>query len=427
MVAPPPNGAAYPRAVAPPRAGAGSTLLRVYPSLESSAFRLIWLGTLQSMVAWQMSVVASGYAALVISGSATTLGLVSAAAGLPLLLSPIGGVAADRYSRRTLLLLSQSTMGLGAVVLAALALVGQLQVWHLVGLAGVQGVAFAFNAPARQAYMGNVVPIKLMRNAVALNNAGMNFCRVGGPALAGGLLAVPGVGIAGVFAVMSVLYLGVLWTFLRLPADRAEAAGRRSGGLEQLLEGLRYVTSSAVLMALLGMALVVVFLALPYQQLLPLLSERVFQVGPAGLGALTAASGTGALVGSLIIAALSDTGRPALLQLVLGVGVGLSLVLVAVSPSFPIALLCLVAAGFTSAAYSSLNSTLIMGNSEPRMYGRVMSVYVLTWALMPMGTLPMSLLAEQAGGRVTFATAGALTAAAILAVALLYPSYRRIR
>src|SRR4051794_32458139 len=103
------------------RHGAAERVLRVYPALESPAFRLIWLGTLQSMVAWQMSVVASGYAALVISGSATTLGLVSSAVGLPLLLSPIGGVAADRFPRRTILLLSQAALGLGPGALGGLA------------------------------------------------------------------------------------------------------------------------------------------------------------------------------------------------------------------------------------------------------------------------------------------------------------------
>ena len=174
-------------------------------------------------------------------------------------------------------------------------------------------------------------------------------------------------------------------------------------------------------------ALITALFGLPYLQLLPLLSERVFQVGPAGLGALTAASGLGALTGSLVIAAISDFPRPAILQLGLGVGLGLSLVLIALAPSFAVALVILGAAGFCSAAYTSLNNTLMMGNSEVRMYGRVMSVYVLTFALSPFGTLPMAWLAEQAGARPTFGLAGVLTAGAIVAVAALYPAYRKIR
>ncbi len=402
-------------------------LLRVYPSLESWEFRLLWMGTLQSMVAWQMSVVASGYAALVISGSATMLGVVSSAVGLPLLLSPIGGVAADRFSRRTILLISQTTMGLGAVALAVLSIAGLLEVWHLVALGLIQGLAFAFNAPARQAYLGQVVPMRLMRNAVALNNAATNFCRVGGPALAGILLSVPGLGISGVFVVMGVLYVCVLLTLVRLPADHPDPAERRAGGFDQLKEGMRYITSSPTLVTLLAMNLISVLFGMPYLALLPLFSERVFEVGPAGLGALTAASGLGALVGSLMVAAFSDYSRPAILKIGLGVGLGASLILVALSPMFVIALVFLAAAGFASAAYTSLNNTLIMGNTEQRMYGRVMSVYVLSFALMPVGALPMAWLAEQVGGRLAFGIAGSLTAGAILAVAIFHPSIRKIR
>lgn len=408
-----------------------SRLLQLYPALENSSFRLLWLGMLPASLAWQMSVVTTGYAALTISGSATAIGLASSAMGLPmLLLSLVGGVVADLMPRRRVLIATQSVLGLASAILAGLTLAGLLQVWHLVALGLVQGMAFSFNMPARQAFIGELVGPRLLRSAVALNNAGMNFCRILGPAMAGGLLAVPAVGVAGVFATMAIMYGAVLVSLFRLPSATSSSVARRqidASGLEQLVEGLRYIRSSPVLVALLGMALVTVFFGMPYQQLMPLFSERVFQVGAAGLGMLMAAVGVGALAGSISVAALANFPRPGLLQMGVGTGFGLTLMAFALSPSFQLAIALLVVVGFTSASHFSLNNTLIMANTEPRLHGRVMSVYLMTFAVMPIATLPMAWLADQIGERGTVAAAGFVVASLTLGVAALYPPYRRIR
>ncbi|MBI4493864.1 MAG: MFS transporter [Chloroflexi bacterium] len=407
-------------------------VLRLYPALGVPSFRLLWLGMLPATLAWQMSVVTTGYAALTLSGSATAIGLVSSAMGLPLvLLALVGGVVADRISRRAVLLATQGTLGLAAAALAALALGGVLQVWHLAALGLVQGAALSFNMPARQAFIAELVGRRLLRNAIAVNNAGMNFGRIAGPALAGGLIAVPAIGIRGVFVLMAAMYAGVLASLLRLPAGLyrpGEAQpGRAAGGREQLVEGLKYIRSSPALVALLGLAFITLFFGMPYLQLMPVFSERVFNVGAAGLGVLMAASGVGALAGSIMVATLASFSRPAMLQLWLGVSFGLTLVGFALAPSFPLAVVLLPLVGFSSAAYSALNNTLVMGNTEPRLYGRVMSVYLLTFAVMPFGALPMAWLADQLGGRATLAGAGLVVAAVVAGTALLYPPYRRIR
>jgi len=162
-----------------------SRLVDLYPSLRVPSFRLLWLGMLPANIAFQMSQVAVGYAAFGLTGSAAALGIVSLASGVPqLLLGLVGGVAADRMPRRTVLLGTQSTLAMAALALAILAMTGTLQVWHLAVAALVQGCAFAFNMPSRQALIGELVGPKLLRNAVALNNAGMNFNRIAGPSLA---------------------------------------------------------------------------------------------------------------------------------------------------------------------------------------------------------------------------------------------------
>lgn len=409
----------------------GFVLWRLYPSLANAEFRLLWLGMLPATMAWQMSVVTSGYAALTLSGSATAIGLVSLATGLPMLvLSPVGGVVADRFPRRRVLLATQTVLGVATAVLAALTLAGLLQVWHLAALGMAQAAAFSFNMPARQAYIAELVGSRLLRNAVALNNAGMNLCRIAGPALAGGLLAVPTIGIGGVFSIMTALYCAVLASLLRLPERRpieAPAASEASdSGWQQLMEGLRYVRSTPALMTLMGLAFAVLFFGMPFLQLMPVFSERVFEVGAAGLGVLMAANGIGALAGSLSVAALSSFSRPATLQAGLGVGFGLTLAGFALAPDFPLAVALLTLVGFFSAGYIALNNSLVIGNSETRLHGRVMSIYMLTFAVMPVAALPMAWLADHVGDRITVAGAGFIVAA-VAAGASLYRPYRQIR
>jgi MFS family permease len=401
----------------------------LFPALGVPSFRLLWLGMLPGTLAWQMSVVASGYAAFVLSDSATVLGLISSSIGLPMLLfSLVGGVVADRLPRRRVLLATQSALGAAAGVLAFLSLSGLLAAWHLVALGLVQGTAFAFNMPSRQAYVAELVGEKeLLRSAVALNNAGVNFCRIAGPAVAGLLLSLPPVGVPGVFVVMTAMYGVVLGTLVRLPETAPADDARRPGGWAQLVEGLGYIRSSPVLLALLGLAFVPLFLGMPYQTLMPVFSERVFGAGAAGLGTLMAANGVGALGGSLAVATLAGGRRMALLQLGVGIVFGVGLLGFGLAPSFGVAAAALVAVGFASAAYTALNSTLIMANTEPRLYGRVMSVWLLTFGLVPLATLPTAWLADRIGAPLTVTGAGVLVALFVAAVAVLYPPYRRIR
>ncbi|HZU06344.1 MAG TPA: MFS transporter [Chloroflexota bacterium] len=412
----------------PAAAGPAAVLLRLYPALGLPTFRLFWLGMLPSTLAWQMAMVATGYAAFVLTDSATMLGVVSLAVGLPMLLfSLVGGVAADRFPRRTVLLLTQSVFAIATGAVALLSLAGRLSVWHLVVLSLIQGTVVSFNMPARQAYIAELVGARLLRNAVALNNAGLNFSRIAGPALAGALLALPAVGIGGVFLVMTVMYGVVIACLWRLPASGAEGRRRSEGGWAELQAGLGYIRRSPVLVALLALAVVPLFFGLPYQTLMPVFAERVFAVGAAGLGVLMTASGLGALGGALAVAALANSSRPAVLQLGCGLAFGLSLVAFALAPVFPVAVALLVVVGFASAAYTALNNTLLLSNATPQFYGRVMSVYMLTFAVMPIATLPAAWLADHVGGRATIGAGGVVVAAVVAGVAALYPPYRHIR
>ena len=386
--------------------------------------------------AWQMSDVANPYAAFLITGSATVLGLISIASGAPLLLlSLIGGVAADRLPRRKILTATQTALCLASAMLLVSHGLGQLQVWHLMLFGAIQGSAFAFNMPARQAFIADAVGRPLLRNAVALNNAGLNMARVAGPAVAGAILVVPALGLGGIYVGMVASYAFVLWVVLRIPpTPAADLPGGlrdpnkpRPGPLEELREGLAYVAKQRTVRLLLSMGFVVFFLGMPIQNLLPIFAVRVYGVDAAGLGALNSAMGIGALCGSFLVAGLTGLRRPTLVQTCFGLGFGLCLIAFALAPGFYPGLACIALDGFFNAGFAALNNTLLTSSTDQQLYGRVMSVYLLTFATSRTGILPQGWLADQLGGPTTVVIAGSLLIAAVVGFVTLSPGYRRIR
>jgi len=406
-----------------------AAVLRLYPALSHAPFRVLLFGMLPSTLAVMMNQVAGPYTAFTLSDSASVLGLVSLAQAVPMLgLGLVGGVAADRLPRRTVLFGSQIMLGLSAAMLATLALLGGLMVWHVVAASFMQGAAFAFNMPARQAFIAELVRRPLLANAVALNTAGQNFCRVAGPALAGVLLAIPGQGIAAAFLTITCMYCIALATLTQLPGSvRTSSVTPKGGGSRaQLAEGLRYVRSSPTILMLILMNLVVVVCATPYQTLMPVVAERVFSAGAGGLGVLMAGSGAGALAGSVTIAAMSRFRRPAVLQLGLVVGLGLALIAFSQTRWLPLGVALVVVVGFLFAAFSALNNTLLMGNTEARLTGRVMSIYLMTWGATPVGAVPLAWLADRAGAPVALTLAGAIVIVVVVGLTYLRPQTRAI-
>ncbi len=396
---------------------------RTFSALRNRHFRRLWLGYLPSTIAFQMGQIASGYLVYRLTGSATVLGLMGLAWSIPLLLfSLVGGVVADRVPRRNLVLASQCIIGTAALITAVLVITGWVQVWHLFVLGLVQGTVFSFNMPARQAFIAELVGKDDLMNAIALQNAAMNLSSVAGPALAGYLIALPAVGVGGVYLLMAGANVLVFLTLIGLPAGASRGARRRPG-LEELTAGLRFLITSRPLRTLLLMAVIPMFLGMPYMTLLPVFALSVLRAGSEGLGLLSGANGIGALAGSLLVAAWGNAPRKALLQLSVGIIYGLALVAFALAGSLPLAVLALLLVGLAASAYRSLNNTLIMSYTPPELYGRVMSVYLMTFALMPLSSVPAGALADSIGPQVTVGGAGLLLAASILAIARLHPDH----
>jgi MFS family permease len=408
-----------------------STGDRFFGALRRSRdYRVYWLGNQASTFTMQMQQVARGYLAYALTGSATALGIVSLASGLPMLVvSPFAGVVADRVPRRNLLILTQSLLCIISLIMGALVQSGLIRWWHLVISGGLQGVLFAFIMPARQAFIPSLVDEEDLPNAIALNNAGMNAGRILGPAAAGLLIAVPFVGVRGIYYVRAIAYVSVLWTLLAIPIRDAPSTGERRPFVRDLSNGLRYIGSNERLVPLFLLAAVVLTLGMGYQVLMPVFALSVLKVGPRGLGFLTTAAGVGALAGSLSMAYFSQAPNKARIQMLAGLGLGLGIVgfcLSAAAGLYLVALAFLVLVGLANDFYSTINNTLILLNTERAIYGRVMSVYMMTWSLAPMVGAGIAAAADHVGASMALGSAGVVVTVVTLAVGLFYPAYRRI-
>lgn len=397
-----------------------SLLGRTFAALALPKYRNLWLGMLFSMGAMQMEIVARSWLAYELSGSAFVLGIVALARSLPqIALSPLAGVVADRFDRRQILLASQSVMVVLSFITAILVQTGLIQVWHLIALGVVQGLAFPFTMPTRTAFMSDLVDRKNMANALALDSTGRNLNLIVAPSIAGILLAYSP--MLAYYSSAS-LYALAVFTLFQLPTGSRGGAGK-GGAFAEMAVGFRYIREQRVLLALIVMGAVPVLLGMPFQQLMPVFQSDVLHVGESALGFMFAAVGVGALTGSLAAAYLATSEHMVRVQLASGVFFGLALVGFALSPSYVVALGFLVLVGITSQTYLTINRSRLMLNTDPKLFGRVSSVQIMAWYFMPASLLPMGFLSDQIGVDITVAFAGLLVTAIIGGAALRFPHH----
>lgn len=410
-----------------PRYGFRETTLE---SLGIRDFRVLWMGFMGSWTGMQFQQVARGYLAYELTGSAFAIGVVTLAMGLPrIVLSPVGGWAADRYPKQTVVVAGSIWMSLLSVATALLYIAGQLTIEWLVVIGLLQGTAFAFQMPARQAWTPQVVGTgHLLANAVALNNAGMNLTRVAGPALAGVLISLPHFGLGGTFFVVAACWSWVTWAAMQVH-DRGMPSDRPRKLAASVTEGFSYVRNSPALLALMSLGFVPLAVGMPYINLMPAVADGPLHGGATLLGILLSIGGVGSLFGTLLVASLSRYPKRATMQLVLGVAFGVALVgfgffvdrgqLVAAIPF-------LFVAGLAGDAYMALNSSLIMMSTQPGYYGRVMGTYMVAQSVRPISVMPIGALGDLVGVPVVILGAGVVVAAFVALVARLYPDYRKI-
>ncbi len=354
-----------------------------------------------------MQSVAQAWLVYSITKSALLLGTVGFASQIPVfLLSPLGGIAADRTNRQKLVIATQTASMILAAILAWLTLTGRLRVhvWPIFLLAALLGIVNAFDIPARQSFLIDMVGREDLMNAIALNSSMFNGARVVGPAVAGILVARIGEGWC--FAGNAISYIAVIAGLLLMHVHSPRRISEHSP-LEDIMEGFRWVNQTRIIRSLLLLIGLVSLVGMPYTVLMPVFADAILHGGARGLGILMGATGVGALFGALTLA--SKTGVKGLGRWVTATcaGFGISLVLFSFSRSFWLSAALLLPAGFSMMLQMACSNTLIQTMVPDRLRGRVVSVYSMMFmGMAPIGAFLGGALAHRLGAPFTVAVGG---------------------
>ncbi|MDP9434304.1 MAG: MFS transporter, partial [Actinomycetota bacterium] len=405
-----------------PPSGLGAT----FRSLRVRNYRLFAAGQVVSLSGTWAQRVAQDWLVLELSGdSGVALGLAVGLQFLPvLLLGLYGGVLADRYDKRRLLLAAQAAMGLLALALAVLDLTGAVQLWHVYALALGLGVASAVDTPVRQAFVSEMVDPDDLPNAVSLNSATFNSARIVGPALAGAGIAAAGTGW--VFLANALTYLAVIAGLAAMRPAELRPGRRAARAPGQTREGLVYVRSRPELLVPIVLVGVTGMVGLNFQTTLALAAKEVFGRGAGSYALLTSALALGSLLGAL--AGARGTGAPRQRRLfVAALAFGLLEVAVGLAPSFAVMAVLLVPTGVAVLTLTTTANSTLQLRSDPQLRGRVLALYVLVFlGGTPLGAPLVGALAEAFGARAAIVLGGAGTALAAVLSALWLARRRRL-
>ncbi len=377
---------------------------QTFSSLKIRNYRFYFIGQGLSQVGSWMQIVALGWLVLVLTGSGTQLGAILAFRFFPQLFGgPFGGIFADRYSKRHVLLVTQLASALVALAMAALVFGQLMTVWMLYAFALILGVINLFDNPTRQAFVHEMVGPEHLRNAVTLNSTAANLARAVGPMIAGSLIA--GIGIAACYFANAISFLAVIAMLVAIRPEELhkESAARKDSG--HILEGLRYAAKTPLVRNILIVMALIGTLAYEFQVSLPLLAELVFESGATGYAALLSAMGAGSVLGGLIAASRAQVAPHEFVMSALLFGV--SIVVTAFMPSLPFAVLGMFFVGLFSINLTSVGNTMVQLASSPEVRGRVMSLWSMAiFGSTFIGAPAIGYIAEHFGGRWGLATGG---------------------
>ncbi|MFZ0279715.1 MAG: MFS transporter [Candidatus Sulfotelmatobacter sp.] len=398
----PENGAVASAEAAPERLSRWQLAWR---ALRHRNFQLFFSGQLISLIGTWMQSVAQSWLVYRMTGSALLLGSVGFASQVPVFLfAPLGGIAADRFDRRYIVIATQTASMLLAFILAALTLFHRVQVWHVFVLASLLGVVNAFDIPGRQSFLVDMVGKEDLMNAIALNSSMFNGARVIGPAIAGILVAKIGEGWC--FFANAVSYIAVIIGLLLMRVIAPMRAAMASP-LEHMMEGFRFVNQTAPIRALLLLLGLVSLVGMPYVVLMPIFADQILHGGARGLGILMGATGVGALLGALTLAFREGVKGLGRWVAWCCAGFGASLIVFALSRTFWVSVILLLPVGYCMMLQMACSNTLIQVMVPDALRGRVMAVYSMMFmGMAPIGALFGGALAERLGAPRTVAIGG---------------------
>lgn len=383
--------------------GAGA-LKRLLRAFRSRNYRLFFTGQLISLVGTWMNTIAESWLVYRLTGSSLLLGTVTFAAQTPVfLLSTFGGLIADRFDRRKILIATQSSAMIAAATLATLTFAGKVTVTQVLVIAAIQGVILSVDVPSRQAFVVDIVERSDLVNAIALNSSMFNGARVVGPAVAG--LVVGKVGEAWCFGVNAISYAAVVIALLMM---RAEARRTRQAlSRIAIADGFRFAYNTLPVRGLLlTVALTSVF-GMPFTVLMPVFADRVLGSGPGALGILMGSSGVGALAAALTLAMRTEVIGLGRWVAAASASFGISLILFSLSRSLVLSSTLLVAVGYSMMLQMACSNTLIQAMVPDELRGRVSAIYAMMFlGTAPIGAMLAGSVAEAIGAPFTVRAGG---------------------
>ncbi len=419
----PPPAQQRPRQTLQPRTQAlGAGFRRTFESLGNRNFALLWVSMLFLMAGTQMQMLAQGYLAYEITGSGTILGYINLGIALPLLTVPLfGGALADKIDRKLLIQGAQLVAAVLALALGVLVDINLISWQHLMVSSMVQGALFSFMMPARQAIIPQLVGQNGLTNAMALNAAGMSAMTMAAPAMAGFLY--DSAGAWNLYYIIGALsFIAVLLTGLIKP-DRDPMPKKQTAMISDIRDGIMYIAQRRMLIVLLFVALVTTMLSMPFRFILPVFVVDIYQQKADSMGLLVAIMGVGAMLGALYIAAVGRKNRGMLLILSSMLS-GVGLLLVALIPIYSAAAVFMIILGIGDSGRMSLNQALLIELSDNEYRGRVMSIFMLNFGFMPLGTFPAGLMIDYLGGQ---AVIGMMAAGLIAITVVIFLTQRQLR
>lgn len=436
------------RAVSDPRCtgrGAGHARLASFPgkvvasrdifsALSVPDFRWLWLGSLGSSFAMNMQIIARGWLVYTLTSSSLDLAWVTLSFMIPQVAFALwGGVVADRAPKKRIIVVAQTLNCIATLVMASIILTERVTFWDFIWFGCFNGTVLALSMPARQAFVPELIPNRLVFTAMALNTTSWNLSRILGPALAGLLIAwvaagdtssTLGVGI--VYLMIAALYFVSAITMLLVRRTGNIKAPDDNSPLADVLDGLRYVRANPPVFGLILLSIVPFLFGMPLNTLLPAFNQDVLGGGPDDLGLLMSCMGVGAILGSLMLAAMGELRNKGAWLIGTCVGWGAFTIAFGSSQAVWLAALMVGAIGWLSAWNMSLNRGMLQMQVSDDMRGRIMSIGMMTNGLMPLGVIPISLIAEHYGVGVALEAAGVALVLAVTALARFTTSVRRV-
>jgi len=385
----------------PPQPASGA-----FRALRHRNFQLFFGGQLISLIGTWMQTVAQSWLVYRLTGSAVLLGIVGFASQIPVFpLAPIGGIVADRFPKRRVVVATQTSAMVLAFLLAWLTLANVVQVWQIIVLAGLLGVVSAFDIPARQSFFVEMVGKEDLQSAIGLNSTIFNGARVIGPAIAGVLVARIGEGRC--FLLNGISFIAVIIALMAMRVVDRPGAVTGHAALQDALEGFRYALGSSTIRSLLLLIALVSVVGLPYSVLMPIFADRILHGGARALGLLMGSTGIGAIFGALTLAmwkGLKGLGRVVAFA---ACGFGAALILFSFSRTFWLSMVLLVPVGYSVMLQSAATNTLLQSMAPDHLRGRVMALYSMMFmGMAPFGSLGAGFTAGRLGAPFTVALGG---------------------